>query len=141
MDEKGTNTIKTVLTIIAAALIITGIVLIAVAIGNAPSISDPFNVFGDKMELMSALSFAGIGCLAGGSFLMAFSRGALHRGGFSGTAYSASSPTNASGFQPTPQPVFVKEVIREIVKVKCPFCGVLVEITSSVCPNCGGTVH
>jgi hypothetical protein len=32
----------------------------------------------------------------------------------------------------------VKETIKEIVKVKCPYCGMLVESTLSQCPNCGG---
>lgn len=32
----------------------------------------------------------------------------------------------------------VKEIIKEIVKMKCPYCGMLVESTLSRCPNCGG---
>jgi len=34
----------------------------------------------------------------------------------------------------------IKEVIKEVVKVKCPYCGMLVESTLSRCPNCGGIV-
>jgi hypothetical protein len=30
-----------------------------------------------------------------------------------------------------------KETIREIVKVRCEYCGTLVDITSSRCPSCG----
>ncbi len=32
----------------------------------------------------------------------------------------------------------IKEVVREIVKIKCPYCGVLVDHTLSQCPNCSG---
>jgi len=32
----------------------------------------------------------------------------------------------------------VKEIIKEIVKIKCPYCGMLVESTLARCPNCGG---
>jgi predicted RNA-binding Zn-ribbon protein involved in translation (DUF1610 family) len=35
----------------------------------------------------------------------------------------------------------VKEVVREIVKVKCPHCGMLVESTLSKCPNCGSIIQ
>jgi len=35
----------------------------------------------------------------------------------------------------------VKEIIKEIVKVKCPYCGMLVESTLAKCPNCGGIVR
>jgi hypothetical protein len=35
----------------------------------------------------------------------------------------------------------VKETIKEIVKVKCPYCGMLVESTLSECPNCGGIMR
>lgn len=33
-----------------------------------------------------------------------------------------------------------KVIIKEIVKVKCRYCGMLVEITLSRCPNCGALV-
>lgn len=36
-----------------------------------------------------------------------------------------------------PQPVLVKEVVREIVKYPCPYCNALIEVTSSRCPFCG----
>jgi len=35
----------------------------------------------------------------------------------------------------------VKEIIREIVKIKCPYCGMLVESTLSRCPNCGAIMN
>ena len=35
------------------------------------------------------------------------------------------------------QPVYVKEVVREIVKYPCPYCNSLIEVTSSRCPVCG----
>jgi len=35
----------------------------------------------------------------------------------------------------------VKEVVREVVKVKCPHCGMLVESTLSKCPNCGSIIQ
>lgn len=31
-------------------------------------------------------------------------------------------------------------IIKEIVKVPCPFCGALVEITETTCPQCKGNV-
>jgi predicted RNA-binding Zn-ribbon protein involved in translation (DUF1610 family) len=34
----------------------------------------------------------------------------------------------------------VKEIIKEIVKIKCPYCGMLVEHTFARCPNCGGII-
>jgi len=34
----------------------------------------------------------------------------------------------------------VKEIIKEIVKMKCPYCGMLVESTLARCPNCGGII-
>jgi len=35
----------------------------------------------------------------------------------------------------------VKETIKGIAKVKCPYCGMLVESTLSECPNCGAPVR
>ena len=29
-------------------------------------------------------------------------------------------------------------IVKEIVKIRCKFCGTLVENTESICPNCGG---
>ena len=37
----------------------------------------------------------------------------------------------------SPQPTYVKEVVREIVKYPCPYCNSLIEVTSSCCPICG----
>jgi hypothetical protein len=39
--------------------------------------------------------------------------------------------------------VIVKEIvhIKEIIKVKCPYCETLVENTLSNCPQCGGTIR
>jgi hypothetical protein len=34
----------------------------------------------------------------------------------------------------------IKEITREIVKIKCPYCGMLVEHTLSRCPNCNGLI-
>ncbi len=150
MDEKIKKIGGFIFVGIAAALIITGIVFIATGIANSPSILDSFEDFAAKMELQAQLIPAGMGFLAGGAFLMMFSLALLliRRVRFSNNSYSVQSPIQTiqspifvSGFQPSPQSKVVKEVIREIVKVKCPFCGVLVEITLSICPNCGGTVH
>jgi rubrerythrin len=30
-----------------------------------------------------------------------------------------------------------KEIIREVVKVPCEYCGTLVEVTNPKCPSCG----
>ncbi len=35
----------------------------------------------------------------------------------------------------------VKEIIKEIVKIKCPYCDMLVENTLSKCPNCGTLIR
>lgn len=37
----------------------------------------------------------------------------------------------------SPQPIYVKEVVREIVKYPCPYCNSLIEVTSTSCPVCG----
>jgi hypothetical protein len=42
---------------------------------------------------------------------------------------------------PAQQPVQIvykeKETIREIVKVRCEYCGTLIDVTSLKCPSCG----
>jgi DNA-directed RNA polymerase subunit RPC12/RpoP len=38
--------------------------------------------------------------------------------------------------QPQP-PVAEKEIIREIVKIRCPYCGNLYDEDQNNCPNCG----
>lgn len=40
---------------------------------------------------------------------------------------------------PSQQPV-PQVVLRETVKVKCPYCGNLIDVTDKVCPNCGAPV-
>jgi hypothetical protein len=35
----------------------------------------------------------------------------------------------------------VKETIKEIVKIRCQYCGMLVDSTLSECPNCGGIIR
>jgi len=37
----------------------------------------------------------------------------------------------------SPQPTYVKEVVREIVKYPCPYCNSLIEVTSNRCAICG----
>jgi hypothetical protein len=37
--------------------------------------------------------------------------------------------------QPTVQE---REIIREVVKIRCPYCGSLYDETEDKCPNCGG---
>lgn len=37
-----------------------------------------------------------------------------------------------------PQTVREKEIIREIIKIRCPYCGSLYEEKETKCPNCGG---
>jgi hypothetical protein len=38
---------------------------------------------------------------------------------------------------PVEKIIHEKETIREIVKIPCAYCGTLMEITASKCPNCG----
>ncbi len=35
----------------------------------------------------------------------------------------------------------IKETIKEIVKIRCQYCGMLVDSTLSQCPNCGGIIR
>ena len=37
-----------------------------------------------------------------------------------------------------PQTVREKEIIREIIKIRCPYCGSLYDEKETKCPNCGG---
>ncbi|MFX0099754.1 MAG: hypothetical protein ACFFCS_09235 [Candidatus Hodarchaeota archaeon] len=36
--------------------------------------------------------------------------------------------------------VIIKEVTKEVVKIKCPYCHELVEVTRNKCPNCNGNI-
>lgn len=36
-------------------------------------------------------------------------------------------------------PVKEREITREVVKIRCPYCGNLYDETEDKCPNCGGT--
>jgi len=40
-----------------------------------------------------------------------------------------------------PETPIVKEIIKEIVKVKCPYCGALVDQGIDRCPNCGAPLR
>ncbi len=49
-------------------------------------------------------------------------------------------------YPPPPQPqqvtqVYQKEVVREVVKVPCRYCGMLVETTAVRCPNCNAPLR
>jgi heme/copper-type cytochrome/quinol oxidase subunit 2 len=44
---------------------------------------------------------------------------------------------NQGADQPTPPPEATKEIIREIVKIRCPYCGNLYDETEDKCPTCG----
>jgi hypothetical protein len=39
--------------------------------------------------------------------------------------------------QPAPPPEATKEIIREVVKIRCPYCGSLYDEAEDKCPNCG----
>lgn len=39
--------------------------------------------------------------------------------------------------QPTQPPAAEKEIIREIVKIRCPYCGNLYDENQDKCPTCG----
>jgi hypothetical protein len=49
---------------------------------------------------------------------------------------SGSSGLNSSSSPDQPQ-VREREIIREIVKIKCPYCGQLYDQNEDKCPNCG----
>ncbi len=150
MDEKTKKIVGYVFYVVAAVLLITGIVFFSLAFTGGPSVSDPFDVFEAKMNLQSNRSLAGILFLAGGGFLLVITSKVFSKHRFTAVVPGTSDVDNAPGthgvdyspvFHPLPQTVVVREVIKEIVKVKCPFCGVLVEQSISICPSCGGTVH
>ena len=48
------------------------------------------------------------------------------------------SRTVLSSASETQTPVKEREIIREIVKIRCPYCGSLYVETENRCPNCGG---
>jgi hypothetical protein len=55
---------------------------------------------------------------------------------------ATSRTTEIQVVQPTVQPVItgqsvVKEVIREVVKIPCKYCGTLFDQLDTACPNCG----
>jgi hypothetical protein len=35
------------------------------------------------------------------------------------------------------QPVAEREIIREVIKIRCPYCGTLYDENVGTCPNCG----
>ena len=37
----------------------------------------------------------------------------------------------------TPAPTVIREVVREIVKVRCSYCGHLMDLAAATCPTCG----
>jgi DNA-directed RNA polymerase subunit RPC12/RpoP len=60
-------------------------------------------------------------------FLVAFVYRVIKGGKFSDQVMSGNQPI-----------VKEKEIIREIVKIRCPYCGNLYDETLNECPNCGG---
>ena len=45
--------------------------------------------------------------------------------------------------QPSAQPQVIKEreIIKEVIKIKCPYCGALVDQGVDRCPNCGAPLR
>jgi len=43
----------------------------------------------------------------------------------------------ASGAQPVQPVAREKEIIREVIKIRCPYCGNLYDENQTKCPNCG----
>lgn len=39
-----------------------------------------------------------------------------------------------------PQKEVIKEIVREVIKIKCSYCGALVDQGIHSCPNCGATM-
>lgn len=70
---------------------------------------------------------------ASGRAIMASAEQEINRGFRTGGAAAPSSPPPPG---PAPQ-VVVKETIREIVKVPCPYCGTLRVVTDPKCGSCG----
>ena len=42
-----------------------------------------------------------------------------------------------SGAQPVQPVAREKEIIREVIKIRCPYCGNLYDENQTKCPNCG----
>ena len=40
--------------------------------------------------------------------------------------------------EPSPQPTVIKETVREVVKIRCPYCGNLYDEGLDRWPHCGG---
>ncbi len=59
-------------------------------------------------------------------------------GGVTSKPAPAPAPATVIVQQAPLKETIIKEVVREIVKIKCPYCGVLVDHTLSQCPNCSG---
>ena len=54
---------------------------------------------------------------------------------------STQVPITVNVVQPAPSPATQKEVIeRQVVKVRCRYCGALVDETKGKCPNCGASL-
>lgn len=74
--------------------------------------------------------FAWLGIIPFVICLMAFSM-------YARTAYLAKTGQLIGGNVQTGYAPQTREIIKEIVKVRCSHCGMLVEYTSSTCSNCG----
>ena len=58
-------------------------------------------------------------------------------------SYNTSLPQPTIPQQPSAQPQVIKEreIIKEVIKIKCPYCGALVDQGVDRCPNCGAPLR
>lgn len=80
----------------------------------------------DSMFSLFWVFFIIIAVLIVASFVFSFWR----------TMKSGGNMENQVSSQPSP-PVAEKEIIREVIKIRCPYCGTLYDENVDSCPNCG----
>lgn len=54
--------------------------------------------------------------------------------------YHAINDKYGNGDSMPDDPVKEKVIVKEIVKVRCKYCNTLVDVSESICPECGGSI-
>jgi hypothetical protein len=129
---KNLKTLGIVISIVAFVLVIVGV---SFSLIQVLTTGDPFanGILGFMLPILLFM-VGGMIALCLGSSLMRKAK-LLELGWKPGQPY----PVALLKYRPR-DTVIVKEVVKEIVKIRCKFCGTLVENTVSICPNCGGAM-
>jgi DNA-directed RNA polymerase subunit RPC12/RpoP len=88
-------------------------------------LQEPFQSF-DSVFSLFWVFFIIIAILIVASFVLSFWR-----------SMKAGSSVENQVFSQPQQPVTEKEVIREVIKIRCPYCGSLYDESLTACPTCG----